>query len=246
MAMGYYYTAEPENAVPAKFWATPKTHVPGSPVKERGHRYLMPETGRWLNRDPIGEDGGLAIYVINGNRCVDLVDPIGLELCSVIGGIKVCVSAPEDSEPPYEYPPDSPESGKKCCGGKPYDSSSDCCENDKVAPKESIWVCRRKLRGPNSWWPKIGPLSHTFIVCEDPQKNPNTQEKYGKQPRAKNPWWGPGQVEREPWSDFRDCKEQTVCPIDKKRMCKEGPTEKPYFLPSPWHNCHAWGNCRSK
>ena len=22
--------------------------------------------------------------------------------------------------------------------------------------------------------------------------------------------------------------------------------ESPYFLPSPFHNCHAWGNCRSK
>jgi len=50
MAMGYYYTAEPENAVPAKFWATPKTHVPGSPVKERGYRYLMPEISRWVSR----------------------------------------------------------------------------------------------------------------------------------------------------------------------------------------------------
>jgi len=53
MAMGYYYTAEPENAVPPKFWATPKTHVPGSPVKERGLRYYTPETGRWMSRDPI-------------------------------------------------------------------------------------------------------------------------------------------------------------------------------------------------
>jgi len=57
MAMGYYYTAEPENAVPPKFWATPKTHVPGSPVKERGLRYFMPETGRWVNRDPAAVGG---------------------------------------------------------------------------------------------------------------------------------------------------------------------------------------------
>src|SRR5690625_4492908 len=27
-----------------------------------GYRYYQPETGRWLNRDPIGEQGGLDLY----------------------------------------------------------------------------------------------------------------------------------------------------------------------------------------
>ena len=53
--MGYYYTAEPETAVPGNSSATPKTHTPASPVKERGHRYYQPETGRWAGRDPLGE-----------------------------------------------------------------------------------------------------------------------------------------------------------------------------------------------
>ncbi len=61
--MGYYLTAEPENAVPGKSWATPKTHVPGSPVKERGHRYYMPETGRWTARDPLGESAFVQRFI---------------------------------------------------------------------------------------------------------------------------------------------------------------------------------------
>lgn len=60
--MGYFLTIEPKSAVPAKFCATPKTHVPGSLVKERGYRYYLPETGRWLSRDPIGEAGAYRSY----------------------------------------------------------------------------------------------------------------------------------------------------------------------------------------
>ncbi len=76
--MGYYYTAEPENAVPAKFWATPKTHVPGSPVKERGYRFYMPENGRWTTRDPIEEGGGKNLYSFVKNRSVSLIDYLGM------------------------------------------------------------------------------------------------------------------------------------------------------------------------
>ena len=75
--MGYYYTAEPENTVPPKSWATPKTHVPGSPVKERGHRYYSAESGRWVNRDPIEEEGGIHLYVFVLNSPVELLDILG-------------------------------------------------------------------------------------------------------------------------------------------------------------------------
>ena len=51
--MGYYLTTDPENLVPQKSWATPKTHVPGSPVNEHGYRYYQPEVGRWCSRDPM-------------------------------------------------------------------------------------------------------------------------------------------------------------------------------------------------
>jgi len=65
--MGYYYTTEHETAVPGKSSASPKTHTPGSPVKERGHRYYMPESGRWASRDPLVEIGSIVArqYVQN-------------------------------------------------------------------------------------------------------------------------------------------------------------------------------------
>jgi len=39
--MSYYYTTEPGNAVPGKSCANPKTHVPGSSVKERGYHLTI-------------------------------------------------------------------------------------------------------------------------------------------------------------------------------------------------------------
>jgi hypothetical protein len=74
----------------------------------------------------------------------------------------------------------------------------------------------------------------------------NTQSFDGKQPRDGGSFYGPGHVLREPFNDFRDCREKKICPNDKERMCKEGPTTSVYFLPSPWHNCHAWANGRCK
>ena len=62
--MGYFLTTEPENAVPPKSLATPKTHVPGSRVKDLGQRYYLPETGRWASRDPICEKAFRHFFLI--------------------------------------------------------------------------------------------------------------------------------------------------------------------------------------
>lgn len=53
-----------------------------------GYRYYDPETGRWLNRDPIGEMGGLNLYGFVGNDGVNGVDV----LCLLI---RRCVQASE-------------------------------------------------------------------------------------------------------------------------------------------------------
>jgi len=43
-----------------------------------GYRYFNPELGRWINRDPIGEEGGLNVYGFVGNRAADRFDSLGL------------------------------------------------------------------------------------------------------------------------------------------------------------------------
>ena len=42
-----------------------------------GYRYYDPDTGRWLSRDPIGEDGGLMLYGFVGNDAVEYIDVLG-------------------------------------------------------------------------------------------------------------------------------------------------------------------------
>lgn len=43
-----------------------------------GYRYYQPQTGRWLSRDPMGEDGGVNLYAFVGNDPVGKADPFGL------------------------------------------------------------------------------------------------------------------------------------------------------------------------
>jgi len=42
-----------------------------------GYRYYEPETGRWINRDPIGEDGGVNLYGFVANDPLNQVDFLG-------------------------------------------------------------------------------------------------------------------------------------------------------------------------
>ncbi len=46
-------------------------------LSETGRRYYSSELGRWINRDPIGEQGGLNIYGFVGNGAVHSFDFIG-------------------------------------------------------------------------------------------------------------------------------------------------------------------------
>ncbi len=44
-----------------------------------GHRYYDPRRGRWLNRDPLGEQGGVNLYAFCMNDPINAFDPLGLE-----------------------------------------------------------------------------------------------------------------------------------------------------------------------
>ena len=43
-----------------------------------GYRYYSPELGRFVSRDPIGEEGGMSLYGFLHNDSINLVDIVGL------------------------------------------------------------------------------------------------------------------------------------------------------------------------
>ncbi|MCP4347874.1 MAG: hypothetical protein GY795_20415 [Desulfobacterales bacterium] len=45
-----------------------------------GYRYLSADIGRWLSRDPIGEQGGITLYLFVRNNPINETDPYGLEV----------------------------------------------------------------------------------------------------------------------------------------------------------------------
>jgi RHS repeat-associated protein len=44
-----------------------------------GFRYYVPELGRWINRDPIGERGGMNLYNFSTNNPINFNDILGLQ-----------------------------------------------------------------------------------------------------------------------------------------------------------------------
>jgi RHS repeat-associated protein len=52
-----------------------------------GFRYYNPNTGRWLNRDPLEEEGGVNVYGMVTNDMINYWDYLGLDKC------KDCLSA---------------------------------------------------------------------------------------------------------------------------------------------------------
>jgi RHS repeat-associated protein len=53
-------------------------------AKYYGYRYYHPQTGRWINRDPIEEEGGLNLYGFVYNSPYNWIDPLGLKNCQVV------------------------------------------------------------------------------------------------------------------------------------------------------------------
>jgi RHS repeat-associated protein len=49
-------------------------------LNDHRNRFYLPSTGRWLNRDPIGENGGENLYGFVYNSSLLWVDPSGLKL----------------------------------------------------------------------------------------------------------------------------------------------------------------------
>jgi RHS repeat-associated protein len=62
-----------------RFRFSSKEHHAQSGLYYYGYRFYVPELQRWVNRDPIGEQGGINLYFYVGNTPIQFVDPDGLD-----------------------------------------------------------------------------------------------------------------------------------------------------------------------
>jgi len=76
--MGYFLTTSCRERAAAESLASPKTHTPGSRVSNLGARFYSPDLGRWVNRDPIEERGGVNLHGFCANNAVQRWDTLGL------------------------------------------------------------------------------------------------------------------------------------------------------------------------
>ena len=77
---------EPRPAPVDNFGETAKNEVPEYFTVNSGRRFYSPELGRWLNRDPIEEEGGRNVYGFLHNRAISWIDAVGEAGCSVSFG----------------------------------------------------------------------------------------------------------------------------------------------------------------
>jgi|GEM_PF-2536855 len=66
--------AEAVHGQPLSFY-----HYDDPPVSFYGHRYYSPSLGRFINRDPIEEQGGINLYSFVGNNAVNAWDYLGMD-----------------------------------------------------------------------------------------------------------------------------------------------------------------------
>ena len=64
-----------------------------------GYRYYQPNLQRWLNRDPIGERGGINLYGFVGNGPINKFDAIGLAYGNPVSG----PDGPVGPSGPYDF-----------------------------------------------------------------------------------------------------------------------------------------------
>ena len=65
-------------------FSTKELHA-ASGLYDYGLRFYSPSMGRWINRDPLGEEGGVNLYGFVGNNPVNSVDIYGLDALYLVG-----------------------------------------------------------------------------------------------------------------------------------------------------------------
>jgi hypothetical protein len=140
--------------------------------------FYNPSTGRWLSRDPIGEEGGINLYGFVHNNPTDNLDADGLRIyitCPKCGRSRPAGYNCSCGEGPPEYgttvdivlgtcaaiglactPIPGDEEIALAALGKKLEKCFDKCKNVR---------CKVALHGPHHSFPGVGKKCHIQITC---------------------------------------------------------------------------------
>jgi RHS repeat-associated protein len=140
-----------------------------------GYRYYNPVLGRWINRDPLGEPGGLNLYAYCGNGPAGRIDALGLSgdetpigchtICQDDGAFLGCV--------------------QDLCGPE-YDLCIQARDDARYAAEEALfkWFQRRLELCGDGRWCRIAvwthwTLEHTMIQLDWTEGRLRCELEYG-------------------------------------------------------------------
>jgi len=120
-----------------------------------GYRFYNPSTGRWLNRDPLEEDGGEGIYVFAANNSGNNIDLFGLACSSASSAFSLAL---KDVTIPYG--PFVQFDGSFNLEGKLQGKACDCCGERKTVKAEG--AIRGRVSG--EWGVTVGKRINKTII----------------------------------------------------------------------------------
>ena len=129
-----------------------------------GLRYYNPSTGRWLNRDPIGELGGVNLYQASRNSNPNAVDPYGLSSPQKTIVLDIAYDNTNSSENPERL---------QNYIDKLNDAIQKCAALQKEKDKNGCPVC--SMSGGWNMNIKVAPVDHGIIESFGP---PDTYANY--------------------------------------------------------------------
>lgn len=145
-----------------------------------GYRYYSPMLGRWISRDPLGEDGGEALYVFIGNAPVGSVDLMGLTTIGDILDAYFSVSSTEkiwlmDESDPYTGIVRSWKPVQEAIEKAKNDLQIDCAYWAKHHKTDLTW--KPGMTDP----PVTDPNAADYWVNSPPETDPTTAKKAYKE-----------------------------------------------------------------
>jgi RHS repeat-associated protein len=130
-------------------------------VSYYGYRYYTPQTGRWINRDPIEEQGGLNLYGFVGNDGLVKWDILGkfdgvifYSNQKITTDVENSISSPRSIEPSKKCPEKCPEFHIE--GGYSSDFKT-CCSKGKMIPVVPVYT--------------LPPYNGDYNLCINDQAN---------------------------------------------------------------------------